>query len=234
MTVIRIPGVNNLRDVGGIPVGSARVRAGVLLRSGHLARVTPEGQTMLRDRIRRVVDLRDDTEVRSEPSALRDVPTTRVPLFLGSVGSFFEQDMDLAGMYGHLVDDCSSRLADAVRIISEGESALVHCTVGKDRTGVIVALALSAIGADRDAVVADYALTASQLPAERNRAIAEYFRAHMPDARNAIQLATESPAPVMAALLGDLDRRYGSVAAYLREAGLTQGELDGLADALIE
>ncbi|MGB3840587.1 MAG: tyrosine-protein phosphatase [Rhodanobacter sp.] len=234
MTVIRIPGVYNLRDVGGIPVGSARVRSGVLLRSGHLARLTPEGQTLLSERVRRVVDLRDDTEVRSDPSALREVPTARVPLFLGSVGSFFERDMDLAGMYGHLVDDCSARLVDAVRIISEGEPALVHCTVGKDRTGVIVALALSAIGADREAVIADYALTASQLPAERNRAIAEYFRAHLPDARNAIQLATESPAPVMAALLTDLDQRYGSVAAYLREAGLTSAELDALGDALID
>ena len=37
-------------------------------------------------------------------------------------------------------------LVDAVRILSEGEPALVHCTVGKDRTGVIVALALSAVG----------------------------------------------------------------------------------------
>lgn len=234
MTVISIPGVNNLRDVGGIPIGSARVRSGVLLRSGHLARLAPEGQELLRDRVRRVVDLRDDAEVRSEPSALRDVPTTRVPLFLGSVGSFFEQGMDLTGMYAHLVDDCSARLVDAVRIVAAGEPSLVHCTVGKDRTGVIVALALSAIGADRDAVVADYALTASQLPVERNRAITEYLRAHLPDARNAIELATASPAPVMTALLEGLDRRYGSVAAYLREAGLTAGELDALQDALID
>ncbi|MDT0156836.1 tyrosine-protein phosphatase [Microbacterium sp. ARD32] len=233
MTVIRIPGVNNLRDVGGIPVGSGRVRSGMLLRSGHLAALSPEGQELLGGRVRRVLDLRDDTEVSSEPSMLRGVPTTRVPLFLGSVGSFFEQDLDLAGMYRHLVDDCSARLVDAVRVIAAGDPVLVHCTVGKDRTGVVVALALSAIGADRDAVVADYALTASQLPEERNRAIARYFRAHMPDARNAIQLATESPAPVMAGLLDGLDRSHGSTAAYLRAAGLSQAELNALADALV-
>jgi len=234
VTIIDIPGVSNLRDVGGIPVGTARVRPGSLLRSGQLARLTPEGATALSQRVRRVVDLRDETEVRAEPSALRAVATTRIPLFLGSVGSFFEQDMDLAGMYRHLIDDSASRLVEAVRVIAAGEPTLVHCTVGKDRTGVTIALALSAIGADRDAVIADYALTASQLPAERNRAITAYFRANMPDARNAIQLATESPAPVMAALLSDIDERYGSAAAYLQSAGLTDAELDALRDTLID
>lgn len=233
MTVIDIPGVHNLRDVGGIPAGSERVRHGVLLRSGQLAELTPEGATMLRRRVRRVIDLRDETEVRAEPSALDSVPTTHVPLFLGSVGSFFEQNMDLAGMYRHLVDDSASRLVEAVRVIAAGEPTLVHCTVGKDRTGVTIALALSAVGADRDAVVADYALTASQLPEERNRRIARYFRSQMSDARNAIQLATESPAPVMAALLTEIDERHGSAANYLQSAGLTDAELDALRRALI-
>jgi len=234
VTIIDIPGVSNLRDVGGIPVGSARVRSGALLRSGQLARLTPEGATALAQRVRRVVDLRDDTEVRAEPSALRSVPTTHIPLFLGSVGSFFEEDMDLAGMYRHLVDDSASRLVEAVRVIAAGEPTLVHCTVGKDRTGVTVALALSAIGADRDAVIADYALTESQLPRERNTAIVRYLREHMPDARNAIQLATQSPAPVMAALLADIDERHGSAAAFLQGAGLTDAELEGLRSTLIE
>lgn len=233
MTIIHVPGVNNLRDVGGIPVGAGRIRSGMLLRSGQLAHLTREGQTMLGDRVRRVVDLRDDAEVCSEPSALRTVATTRVPLFLGSVGSFFEQDMDLAAMYRHLVDDSGERLVEAVRVIAQGEPTLVHCTVGKDRTGVTVALALSAVGADRDAVVADYALTASQLPADRNRAITQYFRTHLPDARNAIQLATESPAPVMSGLLADIDRRYGSAAEYLQSAGLADAELDALRSSLV-
>lgn len=233
MTVIRIPGVNNLRDVGGIPVGASRVRASVLLRSGQLARLTTEGQAMLGERVRRVVDLRDDAEVRSEPSALTSVPTTRVPLFLGSVGSFFEQDMDLAAMYRHLVDESAERLVEAVRVIAAGEPTLVHCTVGKDRTGVTVALALSAVGADRDAVVADYALTASQLSEQRNRKVVQYLRANLPDARNAIQLATESPAPVMAALLEEIDERYGSAAEYLRGSGLTGAELDALRRTLV-
>lgn len=234
MTVLDISGVANVRDVGGIRAGSSRVRSGVLLRSGHLAHLTAEGGAVLGQRVRRVIDLRDDAEVEREPSALTGVATTRIPLFLGSVGSFFAQNMDLAEMYRHLIDESASRLADAVRVIAAGDPTLVHCTVGKDRTGVTVALALSAVGAEREAVIADYALTASQLPADRNRAIVQYLRAHLPDATNAVQLATESPAPVMSALLTDIDQRYGSVAAYLHEAGMSAAELRALDAALLE
>ena len=224
MTVLDIDGVANVRDVGGMRAGSSRVRSGVLLRSGHLAQLTAQGSVLLGERVRHVVDLRDDAEVEREPSALTGVRTTRIPLFLGSVGSFFAQNMDLAAMYRHLIDESAPRLVDAVRVIAGGEPTLVHCTVGKDRTGVTVALALGA----------DYALTASQLPAERNRAIVQYLRAHLPDATNAVQLATESPAPVMAGLLADVDERYGSVAGYLRAAGMSSAELDALASALLE
>lgn len=234
MTVLDVDGVANVRDVGGMRAGSSRVRSGVLLRSGHLAQVTPRGSALLCERVRHVVDLRDDVEVEREPSALAGVRTTRIPLFLGSVGSFFAQNMDLAAMYRHLIDESASRLVDAVRVIAAGEPTLVHCTVGKDRTGVTVALALSGVGADRDAVIADYALTASQLPPERNRAIVQYLRAHLPDATNAVQLATESPAPVMGALLADIDERYGSVADYLIAAGMNRAELDALSSALLE
>ena len=234
MSVLHVPGVANLRDVGGMPVSGGRVRSGRLLRSGQLARLTPEGATTLRGWVSRVVDLRDDAEVAADPSALTGVPTTRIPLFLGSAASFFVEDADLAGMYRHLVDGAAVRFVEAMRVIAAGEPTLVHCTVGKDRTGVTVALALSAVGADRDAVVADYALTASQLPPARTRAVIAYFQEHMPDARHAIQLATESPAPVMAALLSDIDERFGSAAAYLRECGLTAGELDALHATLVE
>lgn len=234
MTVLEVGGVANLRDVGGMTAGASRVRPGVLFRSGHLAQLTADGGVILAERVRQVVDLRDDSEVEREPSALTGIATTRIPLFLGSVGSFFAQNLDLAAMYRHLVDESASRLVEAVRVIAAGEPTLVHCTVGKDRTGVTVALALSAVGADREAVIADYALTASQLPAERNRAVVRYLRAHMPDATNAVELATASPAPVMTALLTDIDDRYGSAAAYLREAGMARTELEALRAALLE
>lgn len=233
MTVLDVPGVANFRDVGGIAVGNSRVRDGVLFRSGQLAGLTDAGSAFLHSSVHHIVDLRDDMEVTSEPSAIRDIPTTRLPLFVGSVASFFTENAGLTEMYRHLVDQAGPKLVDAMRIIGSSRSTLVHCTVGKDRTGVTVALALSAVGADRDAVIDDYALTASLLPAERTQQVLAYMRSRNLDTPNAIELATASPAPVMRALLAAIDTEFGSAIGYLRAQGLRDAELEALGEALV-
>jgi protein-tyrosine phosphatase len=232
-----VSGATNFRDVGGLPAGSGRTRSGVLFRSGNLRHVDDEGLETLRALgLRRIVDLRDDDEVRHAPSRLTglDVDVRRLPLFLGSVESFFERDISLGELYDELISDSPARIVAAVRAIAGAQPVLVHCTVGKDRTGVTVAIALAAAGVDRDAVVADYARTESLLPAERNRLIVSGIRALHPENRHAEELATRSPAPVMRALLERLDAEHGSPAGFLRAHGVTDDELAGLRDALVE
>ncbi|WP_460799615.1 tyrosine-protein phosphatase [Microbacterium sp. GXF0217] len=234
MTVLAVDGVWNVRDVGGIPAGSGRIAAGRLLRSANLAGVTSDGARYLSALVDHIIDLRADDEVASEPSAVQGVPTTHLPLFLGSVASFFEDDSSLDELYSHLLEQSGPRLVEALRIIARGERTLVHCTVGKDRTGVTIALALDAVGADREAIIADYALTETQLPAERNRRIAAYLRSQHPEAQHVVALATLSPAPIMRALLSTIDHTWGSTAAYLRAQGMTDAELTALRTVLVE
>ncbi|MFY9712576.1 MAG: tyrosine-protein phosphatase [Microbacterium sp.] len=234
MTILDVEGVNNVRDVGGMPAAGGRIRSGVLLRSGQLAGVTPEGADALRSRVRHIVDLRDGEEVAAEPTDIPGPETTHLPLFLGSVRSFFEADTSLEALYVHLLEESGERLVAAIRIIAAGEPTLVHCTVGKDRTGVTVALALAAVDADREAIIADYALTESQLPVERSRRIAAYIRAQHPEAVHAVALATQSPAIVMRALLERVDERWGSAAGYLRANGMSDEALAALKAALVE
>ena len=234
MTILVVDGVSNVRDVGGMPSAGGRVRSGVLLRSGQLSGATTAGASALRASVDHIVDLRDGEEVAAEPTEIEGPDTTHLPLFLGSVRSFFEADTSLDDLYLHLLEESGQRLVEAIRIISRGRRTLVHCTVGKDRTGVTVALALSAVGADREAVIADYALTESQLPAQRSRRIAEYLRTQHPEAVHAVALATQSPAPVMRRLLEQIDERWGSAAGYLRAQGMTEDELTALSTALVE
>lgn len=234
MTVLDIDGVTNVRDVGGMSATGGRIRSGVLLRSGQLSTATAAGAEMLRSRVARIVDLRDGEEIAAEPSGIEGPVTTHLPLFLGSVRSFFESDTSLDDLYLQLIEESGDRLVAAIRVIAAGEPTLVHCTVGKDRTGVTVALALSAVGAHREAVIADYALTESQLPHERSRRITAYLTAQHPEALHAVALATQSPAPVMRALLEAVDARWGSAAEYLRANGMTDAELAGLRAALVE
>lgn len=231
-----ISGAVNFRDVGGLPAAGGRTRFGVLYRSGNLARVDAAGSASLAAiGLRRVIDLRADEEVSDAPSRLAglDVSVQRAPLFLGSVASFFERDMTLSELYRTMLDGSAERLVAAVRGILADQPVLVHCTVGKDRTGVTVALALAAAGVTQEAVVADYARTADLLPEWRNREVLERLHALHPEARHLAELASASPAPVMRELLDGLNQRFGSAAGYLRAHGMDDAELAELTRLLI-
>lgn len=235
MTDSLVGGALNFRDIGGLPAGGAATRSGVLFRSGNLASVNEQGAKDLAElRLKRIIDLRDDDEVTMQPSLAGDVPIQRVPLFLGSVASFFVEDRGLKDMYQSLVDDSADRVVEVVRGVLADQPVLVHCTVGKDRTGVTVALTLAAAGVEEDAIIADYAKTERNLPEERNRFVIERVRQYHPEAKNIIELATQSPAHVMQGLLADLTDRFGSPTEYLRASGLSDDEIRGLADVLID
>jgi protein-tyrosine phosphatase len=232
-----VPGAVNLRDVGGLPAGDRYTRFGVLFRSGNLARLDDAGLAALRRLgLKRIIDLRADDEVMWAPSRLGDIAVTtqRAPLFLGSVESFFANDVSLDEMYRRLVEDSADRVVDVVRGILADQPVLVHCTVGKDRTGVTVALALAAAGVDEDAVVADYARTEGLLPESRNRRVVRMLRAMHPRSVHLEDLVMRSPAPVMGALLARVAEQHGSAAGYLRAHGLSEGELGALRAILID
>ena len=225
---VGVAGALNFRDTGGLPAGTGITRSGVLYRSGNLARVGDAGRERIRDiGLRRVIDLREDAEIASEPSRLDglELTTQRIPLFVGSTASFFADDVSLTQLYRTLVDDSADRVVEVVRGVLTDQPVLVHCSVGKDRTGVTVALTLAAAGVDEAAVVADYARTETLLPPERNARILAYLQQAHPGARHLEELATRSPAPVMQALLDDLRARFGSPVEFLRASGLGDDEI---------
>lgn len=231
-----VPGAMNFRDVGGLPAGRGRTRQGILFRSGNLAHLDDAGRDAMAGLgIRRIIDLRDDDEVRYAPSLIDGlgVEVQRVPLFLGSVASFFERDVSLEELYRLLLEESASGVVDVVRGIVADQPVLVHCTVGKDRTGVTVALALAAASVDIDAVVADYARTETLLPERRNREVVARLRRMYPDAVNLEALATGSPAGAMRAALDTVATTHGSPADYLRAHGIEDAELAELRRVLV-
>jgi protein-tyrosine phosphatase len=231
-----VPGALNFRDVGGLPASGGVTRDGVLFRSGNLARVGEAGRTALHGLgVRSIVDLREDDEIAFEPTDLGDLPIAvqRVPLFAGSLASFFEADVTLGALYRALIDGSGAAIVDVVRRVVADAPVLVHCTVGKDRTGVVVALTLAAAGVEEEAIISDYARTEALLPPERNARVLSYLQRSHPEARNLVDLATRSPAPVMRALLAELREQYGAPVEFLRAQGLHDDELAELRRVLI-
>lgn len=237
MTGSLVSGASNFRDVGGLPAGGGCTRSGVLFRSGNLAAVDDDGIEALRGMgLRRIVDLRDESERAHDPSRLDDLPVEvqHEPLFLGSVASFFARDLSLEQLYAEIADASADRVVSAIRGILIERPVLVHCTIGKDRTGVTIGIALAAAGVDPDAVVADYARTEALLPARRNAQVLAAIRALHPENVHAEDLATRSPERAMRALLAHLDATYGSAAGYLRAHGMTDAEIHRLREVLVE
>jgi len=126
--------------------------------------------------------------------------------------------------YMRYLDQRPDSVLAALEDISAGPGAvLVHCAAGKDRTGVIVALALSAVGVERDAIVADYVATAERItPLMARLRASETYRVDLEP------YTDESRAPraeVMERVLAHLDDRHGSPAGWLAEQGFDPARL---------
>ena len=135
--------------------------------------------------------------------------------------------------YCAVLDFFRARVGAVVRAVAEAPEGgvLVHCFARKDRTGIVVALALTLAGVARETIAADYALSDSYLqplydellaviddPAERKRRALQY----------------RSPPESILAVLDHLDVRYGGVATYLRAAGVMEEQLARIRGRLVE
>lgn len=154
----------NLRDVGGMDAAEGKVRTGRLLRSAlpYMTDLIPEDITWPPTK---VIDLRSEREFLHEPHhplAPTGVEILNFPL-ISALRPGVAPPSSLAELYQLMLQTTSEHLVSVVDAISISDGpTLVHCAVGKDRTGVSVAMVLSLLGADRDQIIADY------LETERN------------------------------------------------------------------
>ncbi|MDT7573535.1 MAG: protein-tyrosine phosphatase [Actinomycetota bacterium] len=183
---IELDGAVNVRDLGGLTTADGgTTKPGVLLRSDNLQGLSDKDVRRLLDDygIRTVLDLRTPTEVRSEgpgplvAEGVRHVNLDLIPNWDEEEGSDRivpheqREQGDLSHFYLTYLDQMPQSVVDALRVITDDASGpvVVHCAAGKDRTGVVVALALHVAGVDRDEIVADYALTGERIEAIRDR-----------------------------------------------------------------
>lgn len=189
---------------------------------------------LARHGIRTVVDLRSSRERDLLPWQLTvgngvellENPFDPAPAGLPPVGTAEE----LGELYLSWVRQGPAWVAASLRPAANGP-VFVHCSLGKDRTGVVSALALLAAGTDPEAVVADYIATTPVLP-QLLAVMAETWSravpALPPGAFNPAQLLLQSPEAAIRHFLAAFEQEFGSAADYLREAGLSAAELAAL------
>lgn len=198
-----------------------------LIRSAALDALTEDDAAALRGLgLELVVDLREPGE---GPDAVHGLPVRSVPLYRSPHGA--PSTGAIEDIYAQLLRTRGGALAEAVGAIAATDGAvLVHCTAGKDRTGLVVALALLVAGVDPEAVVADYARSESTV-AERRRvhaeAMLEGLQLSAVDRAAALRLHLRSPAEAMRHAIALIDG-YGGPHAYLLRNGLSVEQLQSL------
>ncbi len=248
---IELEGAHNVRDLGGLPAAGGRTRHGVLLRSDALDQLTAaDVERLVGDvGLAHVVDLRSATE-RIErgrgPLGATPVRYTEVEVIgpddlarraAARAAAFAAGEAParvIADGYVELLELGAPAFAAAFAAIAGpgGAPALVHCAIGKDRTGVLTALLLDAAGVERAEIVADYARTS-----ERMAPIIERWMVNNPSSGMSEQIAafTATAAPeTMDHVLDVLHERWDGAAAYLVANGQPAAAVDAWRQQLVE
>jgi protein-tyrosine phosphatase len=251
--MIPLGGVVNFRDIGGYTTTDGRrVRKGQVYRAGMLANLEVDDLAYLEQiGLKLVCDLRSTEERDQSPDKLppidgleylhlplnaEDNRAERLRTLLLNPRAF--EDI-MVQMYKDVIVDRNAALyGDILRRIADPGNlpTLIHCTAGKDRTGVGVALLLMLLGVPDAAIVADYTLS---------NEFHETFRAYGAQAVARLKWLGVGPDDIqpllicrpetMQATLDHIRAKYGGIEPYLTTAaGLDAGSIAALRTHLLE
>ena len=171
--VLSFQGGCNFRDIGGYTgLDGSKVRWGRVYRTGVLSYFSSEDHPALISLgVRAICDLRRAEEREREPTrwpaevqALSWADGLNIPTIRGFAAS---RPRNAAGMHDSMIelyralpDWMAPRIRGMFECIANGTTPIVvHCAAGKDRTGVAIAVLLSALGVERSTIMEDYLLT---------------------------------------------------------------------------
>ena len=251
---LELDGAVNARDLGGRSVaGGGRIRPGRLLRSDNPVDLTDRDVRHLVDDLGldTVVDLRTGFEVRGEGHGpLADearVAVHHLSLFpeagpgeaadTADVLPWQDPERERARAsarrtYLRYLDERPDSILAALRLLAHSDGAtLVHCAAGKDRTGVVVALALAFLGVPREEIVADYVASADRIEAIMARLATSPTYADDPFV---VDIDGQRPrAATIEGFLDQLEQEDGGATDWLGKHGWTDADAAALRTRLI-
>lgn len=255
-------GAPNARHLGGLPAaGGRQVREGMLVRSGALGRLTDEDLPVLAKLdLSCLLDLRHDSEIAQAPNRLPQPPprVRHLPVYdrshqvftyiaallhghdVSAYTELVEQGSPaaMAAIYRWFVTGPRAReaFAQACRELADPQNlpAMFHCSVGKDRTGWLTAILLTALGVDREAIRVDYLRTNEDTAGAREKLLELLAERRGVDPATVEPLLQARPSYLDAGFV-EVERVYGSFHAYLRAGlGLDEQILESLRTHLLK
>lgn len=229
------PGFLNARTLAGVPTHDGHIGEGRLYRSDEpLGPVAATTEALAGEGIRTVLDLRSAHETDKRPSILAGEALYIVsPLVDPRMDRLRDpaSENDLLDLYRGSVDRNGRTISESIlRIVhAPAGGVLVHCAAGKDRTGILVAVLLDALGTPEADIIDDYVHTEGRL--------APYFARELaaiddPARRERLASRQHATAETMSGLLDHLRRVHGGGAEYLHRHGLSKLDLRLLARRL--
>jgi protein-tyrosine phosphatase len=246
MTTARVrepEGIHNFRQLAGYRLrDGGRIRAGMVYRAGALEMMTEADRGWLGDelRIRTILDLRHVDEL-GAPHALADrvVAHSIFPEATNQEALIAE----LNGLYGpgisprrylHYLKIGGDRLARAFELFADGAAypVLVHCTAGKDRTGVLLGMLMDVLGCDDADIAHEYGLSEASV----DRLLA-YLRASgrvLEGTEEEIRARLATPPDRMAGFIELLRAEHGSAEAFFVSQGVAPAAIQRVREILAE
>lgn len=228
--------VQNLRDLGGYSAHDKRMtRWGKLFRSGQLSSLSSWDSIRL-DKLglKTIIDLRTEAEIEREPIRYNRARVVNIPIFnqsLADVPSRITSGMMRKGdavicmqdfYLQMIVDRNRKQLAQIFDLMADPDNypLLFNCTLGKDRTGMVAALLLTALGVPEETVRQDYMLSNEFINLEQLAHLASGLSTH---AQESITVIVSAHEDYLDLAFSKMRKEYGSVDKYLSK-GL---QLDG-------
>ena len=233
-----LDGTYNVRDIGGYATADGgSTRWGVFFRADSLHRLSRETQSTFQGHgIKTMIDLRRSNELEVAPNVFAnstELTYHHLSLMVDELPKVVDTPMSLVDMYRVILDERQEQVRTVLSTFAAPTAlpGVVHCTAGKDRTGVIVALILGLLGVSHETIIQDYALTSTYLgeafiEESKQRALKRGYRWEH------YEPLLTCPPENMEDTLQHLDRVYGGIEAYVDHIGFTTDQVSRLRTAL--
>ena len=234
-SVVPIQNGINFRDLGGIKTSDGRqIRSGMLYRSGEFSRLSDEEKKFLSDELNLhyVLDYRDQLEIDRNPDNLWNnsqyfnIPAN--PLSDEITASLVSDDIFVLKKYSPLdfmiklyqllpFNNPAYKKLISILLNANGKPLVQHCAVGKDRTGVGVALTLFALGVSEDIIMQDYLLTEQYLNDYRQAVLSQNKSKLSAEEFEKQKIIFSAKQEFLTAAIDEIKKRYNTIDNWLHQ-----------------